>query len=361
MSFKLPLICGHRGYKGKYPENTIMGFQKCLETGAESFETDLYLTIDDVLVVSHDVNTKRTYSYPNGDEADFYIPKSSYENDLKGLVNKKTGDKLLTFKTLCEFLVDTENIEQKVIMLDIKTYNRAVILKNIFQEMLAVKNDINYWFKLFQFGVWDLEFIKFCNQDSYFQEVYENYDIKVKCQIYHISANWKFSLSFLGYNDYLDQIYGNSRHLYKTTGVSLIYILTWSKDFLEEFMPLVKIHNLGLWTWTVNNTFQYDYFNQVCKSYSVGFYGIMSDDPGHFVEYRDSHKEIVKEDMPLIESKVSLTLTQRIANSCFSFFVSFVKLPSPDFGSPANLQLREVKIGSFVRNLFAFLQRLGIF
>lgn len=361
MSFILPIICGHRGYKGKYPENTLLGFKKCFETGANSFETDLYLTADDVLVVSHDVNTKRTYSYPNGDEADFFIPKSSYEDELKDLINKKTGDKLLTFKTLCEFLIDNDDIPDKAIMLDIKTYNRGVILRNVFQEMLEVKSDINYWLKMFQFGVWDLEFVKFCNQDQYFQDIHKEHDIKETFQIYNITVNWKRSLLFLGYNDYLDQTYGNSRHLYKTTGVSLIYILTWSKDFLEEFMPLAKIHDLGLWTWTVNNTTQYNYFKNVCKAYNVKYYGIMSDDPGFFMEYRHSHKLQDKEDSPLLTPKVSITWAQTIANYCFRAFISFDKITPPNYEAPANKEVRDVKISPLIRNLFAFFQRLGIF
>ena len=45
---------GHRGARGLAPENTLSGFRRALEIGVTTLETDLALTADDLLVLSHD-------------------------------------------------------------------------------------------------------------------------------------------------------------------------------------------------------------------------------------------------------------------------------------------------------------------
>ena len=35
-------IYAHRGFSGKYPENTLMAFQKAAEVGAEGIELDVH-------------------------------------------------------------------------------------------------------------------------------------------------------------------------------------------------------------------------------------------------------------------------------------------------------------------------------
>ena len=45
---------GHRGARGLAPENTLAGFARALEVGVTTLETDLAVTKDGVLVLSHD-------------------------------------------------------------------------------------------------------------------------------------------------------------------------------------------------------------------------------------------------------------------------------------------------------------------
>jgi glycerophosphoryl diester phosphodiesterase len=45
---------GHRGARGLLPENTLPGFAKALEIGVTTLETDLAVTRDGVIVLSHD-------------------------------------------------------------------------------------------------------------------------------------------------------------------------------------------------------------------------------------------------------------------------------------------------------------------
>jgi glycerophosphoryl diester phosphodiesterase len=56
----LPLVAlgfdlqGHRGARGLAPENTLAAFRKALEIGVTTLETDLGVTRDDVVVISHE-------------------------------------------------------------------------------------------------------------------------------------------------------------------------------------------------------------------------------------------------------------------------------------------------------------------
>lgn len=45
---------GHRGARGLAPENTLVGFARALSIGVSTLETDVAITRDDVLVISHD-------------------------------------------------------------------------------------------------------------------------------------------------------------------------------------------------------------------------------------------------------------------------------------------------------------------
>jgi glycerophosphoryl diester phosphodiesterase len=69
------LIYGHRGYSGKYPENTLLAFKKAIEYRADGIELDVHLTKDKKIVVCHDETIDRTY---NG----------------KGLISEMTLDEL---------------------------------------------------------------------------------------------------------------------------------------------------------------------------------------------------------------------------------------------------------------------------
>lgn len=54
-------VIGHRGAAGLAPENTIASIKQAVKTGADAIEFDIRATKDDVLVVNHDANLKRTY------------------------------------------------------------------------------------------------------------------------------------------------------------------------------------------------------------------------------------------------------------------------------------------------------------
>ena len=47
------LIEGHRGYRAKYTENTLISFEAAMDYGVDAFEFDVWLTKDKIPVIMH--------------------------------------------------------------------------------------------------------------------------------------------------------------------------------------------------------------------------------------------------------------------------------------------------------------------
>lgn len=54
------LIVGHRGSSHRYPENTMLAFERAVKEGAHGIETDVRKTADGVHVLIHDARVDRT-------------------------------------------------------------------------------------------------------------------------------------------------------------------------------------------------------------------------------------------------------------------------------------------------------------
>ena len=57
---KKPLVIAHRGYRAKFPENTLVAFEAAISAGADMIELDVLLTKDRKMVVIHDESLDRT-------------------------------------------------------------------------------------------------------------------------------------------------------------------------------------------------------------------------------------------------------------------------------------------------------------
>ena len=53
-------VAAHRGWSGKYPENTIEAFRAAIEIGCDQLETDIRMTKDGELILIHDDTVDRT-------------------------------------------------------------------------------------------------------------------------------------------------------------------------------------------------------------------------------------------------------------------------------------------------------------
>ena len=53
-------LTAHRGWRAKYPENTMLGFRKAMELDVDGVEMDVHMTKDYRIVVCHDATLDRT-------------------------------------------------------------------------------------------------------------------------------------------------------------------------------------------------------------------------------------------------------------------------------------------------------------
>ncbi len=60
---RTPIMIGHRGNPSQAPENTLSGFIKAYENGADIFEVDVEITSDNQIVIMHDNTINRTTNY----------------------------------------------------------------------------------------------------------------------------------------------------------------------------------------------------------------------------------------------------------------------------------------------------------
>ena len=47
-------IIGHRGARGLYPENSLLGFMNVLKSGIEIIELDIVFSKDGIPIITHD-------------------------------------------------------------------------------------------------------------------------------------------------------------------------------------------------------------------------------------------------------------------------------------------------------------------
>ena len=77
-------IFAHRGFSGKYPENTMLAFKKAVEIGCDGIELDVHFTKDKEIVIIHDEEIDRT-------------------TDGKGFVKDYTYEELCKFNAYGKF------------------------------------------------------------------------------------------------------------------------------------------------------------------------------------------------------------------------------------------------------------------
>lgn len=127
-SFK---IAGHRGFRGLYPENSITGFQKAIEIGADAIEFDVVVNKDSQLVLSHEPFIDPTYcSTKDANDTKNLKSKRIFkmtqeeveEYDCGSKMHPKFKDqlKISITKPLLQTVFDSVDFQDKTILFEIK-------------------------------------------------------------------------------------------------------------------------------------------------------------------------------------------------------------------------------------------------
>ena len=125
-------IFGHRGYRGMYPENSIIGFQKAIELGITGIELDVVVNKNKELVISHEHFFQKEFCFDSlgGEiqkESDYIIYNMTQEQiskfDCGSKYYSKFPDqiKLKTTKPLFKDFINSINLKNSVLLLEIKS------------------------------------------------------------------------------------------------------------------------------------------------------------------------------------------------------------------------------------------------
>ena len=115
-------LTAHRGWRAKYPENTMLGFREALKLDIDGIEMDVHMTKDYHIVVCHDVNLKRTTDM-SGD-----ICKMTLEEVRKADAGIKfgeefRGEKVPTFEEFLALMATRPDIR---LLLELKDYPEEI-------------------------------------------------------------------------------------------------------------------------------------------------------------------------------------------------------------------------------------------
>ncbi|ASC56960.1 glycerophosphoryl diester phosphodiesterase [Vibrio vulnificus] len=129
-----PMIVGHRGVAGSYPENTRVSVQAAIDLGLSWVEIDVQPTKDNVLVVCHDHTIDRC---SNGKgRVDAYSLKELQAFDFGGWFDEAfAGEQIMTLESLLNLAAEYDlglNIEVKVDNHDVAEV--ALNLKNLLDK-----------------------------------------------------------------------------------------------------------------------------------------------------------------------------------------------------------------------------------
>ena len=213
------LLFGHRGYSDKYPENTMLAFQKAIEDGFDGIETDVHKTKDGKLVLCHDEKINRT-SDGNG-----YIKDQTYEELLQYDFGYKTKYKNQKIPLLKELL---ELCKGKKILINIEVKTNKIHYENIELETYQMIKDM---------GMLD-------------QVIFSSFYLESLLKLKEI--NNKLYLGYLFEDNYENN---------KKICLDNKFHVHVKECFLDEDeIELFHQHRLDINTWDVSNRFRYKYF-----------------------------------------------------------------------------------------------------
>lgn len=151
---KIPQCIAHRGYKAKFPENTLGAFKGAVAVGAHAIETDLHITKDEVVVISHDATLKRCFGKP-----DKIIDRTWEElKDLRTV--QEPHEPMPRLLDLLAYLAEP-GMEEIWLLLDIKLDNNPRDIMRLIGSTLAAApaSAQKAWHERVVLGIWAAKYL----------------------------------------------------------------------------------------------------------------------------------------------------------------------------------------------------------
>jgi glycerophosphoryl diester phosphodiesterase len=154
---RMPQAIAHRGYKAKFPENTLAAFAGAIEIGAHAVETDVHITKDGVVVLSHDNTLNRCFGRPEK------IIDCDWSFIAPLLTTEEPKQHMPRLSDLLAFLA-TEERKDIWVLLDIKLDNNPEDIIRLIASTIAASPCLpsSPWSSRIVLGCWAAKYIPLC-------------------------------------------------------------------------------------------------------------------------------------------------------------------------------------------------------
>ncbi|KAF2721910.1 PLC-like phosphodiesterase [Polychaeton citri CBS 116435] len=150
-----PQCIAHRGYRAKFPENTMPAFEGAVKAGAHALETDVHITKDKIVVLSHDATLKRCFGRSEK------VIDLEYEEIAQHRTTAKPHVPMPRLKDLLEYLAQP-GLEEIWLLLDIKLDNDADDIVRLIGETIASvrpSSEQHPWSSRIVLGLWAAKYL----------------------------------------------------------------------------------------------------------------------------------------------------------------------------------------------------------
>ena len=115
-------LTAHRGWRAKYPENTMLGFRKALELDIDGIEMDVHMTKDYRIVVCHDPNLARTTDM-SGNIYEMTLEEIKKADAGIKFGEEFKGERIPTLEEFLELMATRPDIK---VLLELKDYPEVI-------------------------------------------------------------------------------------------------------------------------------------------------------------------------------------------------------------------------------------------
>ncbi|KAI8368117.1 PLC-like phosphodiesterase [Radiomyces spectabilis] len=153
-SRNIPDVIAHRGFSGKYPENTIQSYEKAVEAGTTALEGDIRISKDGEVIMMHDLSLQRTTTGTGA------VNDCLWHGYIDGLVTKAGQQPIPRLQDVFNMLLRIPN-KSVYMIIDIKFDNPLEILDAVHLLVHSYnQEDRAFLEKQVVFGVWHPDFLK---------------------------------------------------------------------------------------------------------------------------------------------------------------------------------------------------------
>ncbi|OKL62947.1 hypothetical protein UA08_01765 [Talaromyces atroroseus] len=286
---RLPQYVAHRGFNRIYPENTKSAFTAAIDVGCHGIETDVQITKDGVVVISHDSSLNRCFGI------DKLIKDCDWEYLSTLWTTREPRERMLRLSDLLDFLNAPSNAHVWV-LLDIKRNNDVkVIIKKIAEVVKSGPYASQPWYSRIVLGCWTPAYFPSCKEHlPDFQAALIGYNVVGARNVLHTVPSISFNTHFksvkgpLGYG-FVDAVHGNKN---SEDGKRKL-IFTWTVNAARDMR------------WAIRNNFD----------------AILTDDPALCKQICDSWDDAYAQRHEADDNRV--TLGERLHLALWGFWFTF--------------------------------------